>query len=335
VGLANTVKKLLDIGCILNRVKNSHSLFMKTEFGEFVQEPLLTAAWGGHLQVVKVLPEAGADPNAGDPGSTERGTGMTALHIAASHMPRAVSLQLIEILFNGGADLEAIDFNGRTPLHRAAYHNKVGAARLLLEKGANIAARDSNGDTPLHSACMPRRDPERLLSVLLEWGADVNSKNSNGETAVHAVSRYSTLTTLKLLLEKDVDIDAVNNKGQTALYIATNRSDQAKAGLCVQALLAKGANIEARDSNGRTPLHNAAYRGQINVVKILLARGADIDVKNIWGQRPLDGIVIARVRARWGRPKDTIHKRDGKWDKVTELLQEAEKRATDASEIQD
>jgi ankyrin repeat protein len=335
VGLANTVKKLLNFGCILNRVIDSHSLFMKTEFGEFVQEPLLTAAWGGHLQVVKVLLEAGADANARDRGSTERGTGMTALHIAASHTPRAVSLQLIKILLNGGADLEAADLNGRTPLHCAAYYHKVGVAKLLLKKGANIDARDADGDTPLHKACTPRRDPERLFSVLLECGADFNSKNDDGETAVHTVSKNSSLKILKLLLEKDVDINAIDKKGQTALYIATNRSDQAKAGLFVHALLAKGANIEARDNKGRTPLNNAAYRGQVDVVKILLARGADIDVKSIWGQRPLECIAIARARARRAKPKNAIHKRDGKWDKVAELLQEAEKRATDAVEIHD
>jgi ankyrin repeat protein len=109
---------------------------------------------------------------------------------------------------NGGADIEAVGEDGRTPLHRTSYFNKVAVVKLLLEKGANISGRRLDGGTPLHSACRHKRYPDKLLFVLLECGADVKSKNNNRETVV-MFQKPLSWKALKLLLERDVDIEVI------------------------------------------------------------------------------------------------------------------------------
>lgn len=67
------------------------------------------------------------------------------------------------------------------------------------------------------------------------------------------------------------------------LFEAVKKGDKA----AVEALLAKGADVNAKDGYGDTPLHNAAYYGKKDIVELLLDKGADVNVKGSGGETPL------------------------------------------------
>jgi len=86
------------------------------------------------------------------------------------------------------------------------------------------------------------------------------------------------------LLAKGADVNAKNNDGATSLHYASWNGHTELA----EALIAKGANINAKDSGGDTPLHWASANGHADVTKALIAKGADINAKNNHGRTPLD-----------------------------------------------
>lgn len=98
----------------------------------------------GELELVKRLLELGADPNRHADGAR------TVLPLALVH---GCNLQIVDLLLEAGAHLEAPDDNGFRPLHAAAEVGSVPGVRHLLTKGANIQAATKRGLTPLHIAC--------------------------------------------------------------------------------------------------------------------------------------------------------------------------------------
>jgi len=83
-------------------------------------------------------------------------------------------------LLRKGANVNARDKNGLTPLHRAADQGRTDIARILLEHGTDVNARDKNGLTPLHRAAF--WEDAEVARLLLEHGADVNARDEDGET---------------------------------------------------------------------------------------------------------------------------------------------------------
>ncbi|MDE0519322.1 MAG: UvrD-helicase domain-containing protein [Candidatus Dadabacteria bacterium] len=97
----------------------------------------------------------------------------------------AGNTKLVSSLIEEGADVNARDRNGDTPLHLASRSaEKMEIVSLLIEGGANINAQDEDGDTPLHDALFLLGD-RKLASFLIEKGADASIKNKNGQAPFH------------------------------------------------------------------------------------------------------------------------------------------------------
>ena len=102
--------------------------------------------------------------------------GKTPLHIAMT----SGSPEMIALLINRGANVNAADNTGLTPLHIAAWYTKTATAGQVLDAGADIDARDQFGDTPLHVAAANGR--LAMCQFLVERGADPLSRNVRGLT---------------------------------------------------------------------------------------------------------------------------------------------------------
>lgn len=102
----------------------------------------------------------------------------------------------------------------------AAGNGKVSTSRLLIEKGANIEASDKNGWTPLMSAAV--RGYDAVVRLLIEKGAKVNATKADGGTALMVASEGGKEKTVKILLDKGAKIDVVNKDGKTPVLVAAD-----------------------------------------------------------------------------------------------------------------
>ena len=220
---------------------------------------LMHAVWRGNIESVKMLLDAGADPNAHNDREA------TALHWAAN------SPEKIRLLLARGANLSAKTVEGRTLLHIVAMQpDGAGMMRELLGAGANPNARSITGMTPLFAAVNASLDSTKLL---LAKGADVNAKSETGATPL-MMAAFRGEDAVELLVSHGADVKAKTKRGETALANAANRGHMR----AVKVLVAKGADVNAIDYRGYTPLMHAAYCDTVSpeMIRLLLDRGADI-----------------------------------------------------------
>ncbi|KAJ1468258.1 ankyrin repeat-containing domain protein, partial [Baffinella frigidus] len=113
----------------------------------------------------------------------EHFTNRTALHCAVSMHADGQDDRMLDLLVGGGADLEARDYKGETPLHLAVKGDKkhgMGYVNWLLDHGAVVDARDDKGVTPLHVAAYI--GTYFIIYLLCLHGADVMVKDLDGRT---------------------------------------------------------------------------------------------------------------------------------------------------------
>eukprot|EP01096_Ripella_sp_DP13-Kostka_P017804 TRINITY_DN929_c0_g2_i1.p1 TRINITY_DN929_c0_g2~~TRINITY_DN929_c0_g2_i1.p1 ORF type:complete len:631 (+),score=324.91 TRINITY_DN929_c0_g2_i1:53-1894(+) len=139
----------------------------------------------------------------------------TALHVAAELNLTEPASELIA----GGAKLEAIDDNDRTPLHIAAV-SSLETLTLLLDKGAKVNALDEKGNTPLHIAA--QKNQAQIVTVLLSKGADINATNGDGETPLHVALKAHSVDVIPLIVEKNADIFIKNRQGDSVWKTSVN-----------------------------------------------------------------------------------------------------------------
>lgn len=172
-------------------------------------------------------------------------------------------------LLAAGANIDAQDERGRTPVMAATHGNQVETVRVLIQAGADINIRDNRLDNPFLYA-----GAEGLLEILelaIDAGADTRLTNRFGGTAlIPAAERGHVEVVRELLTRTDVDVNHVNNLGWTALLEAIILSDGGERHQqIVELLVEHGADITIADSEGVTPLDHARARGYTRIVEIL------------------------------------------------------------------
>jgi ankyrin repeat protein len=246
---------------------------------------LMHAAAFGNPRSMKILLDAGADPNAKD------SFGATALVWAAGDAAKA------KLLVERGADVNAQTVQGRTPLIVAAAHDgNARTVRLLLNKGADIHAADAAGDTAMTVAAAAG-DLE-TIKLLLARGAKPDQANKGGFTPLLNASMNGNAAMMRLLIAKGANVNAANvfagrsKFGEIALKQMTPLMVAAPHGSpeAVRILLESGAAINARDSRGMTPLMFAVASDNqdLDVVEMLIAHDAEINAKSGAGETALD-----------------------------------------------
>ena len=154
-------------------------------------------------------------------------------------------------LLQEGADANAVQADGATALHWAAYHGDTELASLLLEAGADPAAVNRNGSTPLWLAAS--RGDAAVVETLLEGGADANEELPLGRRPLMLAARSGSVDTVRVLLGHGADPNASETeRGTSALMQA---ADQGHADVAA-VLIEHGAEVAARSAavnrSGRT-----------------------------------------------------------------------------------
>ena len=189
---------------------NGHLEMVKllVENGADYTNALRLASREGHLEVVKYLVEDGANINAKNKDS------WTALMWASLNG----HLEVVKYLIENGADINAKDKDGWTVLMWASREGHLEVVKYLIENGADINAKRDSGWTTLMEAS--RKGYLEIVKYLIENGANVNAKDEDGETALMWASRYGHLEVVKYLIENGADVNAKDNEGKTALDLA-------------------------------------------------------------------------------------------------------------------
>ena len=189
-----------------------------------------------------------------------------------------------EVLLAAGANLEARASMQNTPLHQAARYNENSAVvQVLLAAGAELEPRNYHGFTPLHRAAMDNENPA-VLQALLAAGAELEARAEDGHTPLHWAAGYNeNLAVVQVLLAAGAELEVRDEDGFTPLRWAARNKNSA----VLQVLLAAGAELEVRDEDGFTPLHQAAMNVNPAVSKALLAAGAELEVRDKDGFTPL------------------------------------------------
>lgn len=173
----------------------------------------------------------------------------------------------VQALVAGGADVNAFDETGMTPLMIAASEGRTAIAKRLVEAGADVTLAGGDGTTALMRAASANR--VEIIRLLTARGADVNARNNGGMTAlmVAAFGGYADAT--KLLLAGKADPNAKDNQGRTAMMAGATSGDAAT----VDALLAAGADPQVVDAGHGSPMTYAAAEGHAAVMEALAQHG--------------------------------------------------------------
>lgn len=245
------------------------------------------AVLNGDLASVQLLLELGANSNAISDDPCNK---IAPLHL----VPEIHCERMIKLLFDRGADLEARDYIGRTPLYVSCQSGFFENVRLLMEMGANMWVKDDSGGTLLHAAV--DSGSEAMVQLFLHKGLDFQAKNNAGETLLHqvawSIAPKDGIAIFRLLISLGVCINEKNHEGSTALHMGA----KATYPEIIQPLIEYGANLEARDVSGKTSLHCAILARSKSLmefchtetIRALIQGGADVSARDNQGYTPLD-----------------------------------------------
>uniref|UniRef100_A0A8C1WN15 Notch receptor 3 n=1 Tax=Cyprinus carpio TaxID=7962 RepID=A0A8C1WN15_CYPCA len=194
------------------------------------------------------------------------------------------SANIISDLIYQGASLAAqTDRTGETALHLAARYARADAAKRLLDAGADANAQDNAGRTPLHAAVAA--DAQGVFQILIRNRAtDLDARMYDGSTALILAARLAVEGMVEELITCHADVNAVDEIGKSALHWAAAVNNVE----ATVALLKNGANKDMQDLKEETPLFLAAREGSCGAVKVLLAHFANREITDHMDRLPRD-----------------------------------------------
>ena len=239
--------------------------------------PLVYAAAGGHVDVMAMLIAHGADVHrTGNTGSTSTGYGRRNSNAARSKS-RSKSASS-----NGCCHY--------TPLMMAADRGHTAAIELLLSHGVDINTPLARCHSPLSLSAINGHVP--AVRTLLRHGADVNVPRRRGTALIKAI-QAGRVDVVRVLLHEgkaDVAVSSQQDLVLPAIFCAVSMDNPEMISLLLEYA---PAELERQDTIGRTPLALAAWEEKFQAMECLLSHGADVNAKNHHGQTPLWWAVLA------------------------------------------
>ena len=219
--------------------------------------------------------------------------GVTLLHVASK---RNNEPDIIDLLVKSGANVNAQDAEGFTPLHMAAIHGNLEIVKKLVDLEAEVNIITTDGKTAAELARLNEElEIEEYLESKMASSQRTKEKEVDSELADFLMEAYGLSTTYYLTEQlKELNLrsgwgkDPPEGKGDkilkeyeeekpgvTPLHIASGRINEPDI---IDLLVMYGANVNAQDAEGFTPLHMAAIHGNLKIVKKLVDLEADVNI---------------------------------------------------------
>lgn len=200
----------------------------------------------------------------------------TYIHAAATNG----KAHAIKLLLEKGALVNPKDVSGVTPIVRALRHKKREAAETLILSGADLRAVDKDGRTLLHMMAFWLNEKsmlDRFLKVI-----DINSVDGKGRSALHEIAYWGHIVNANEMIDAGAKVNLQAKNGETPLFDAIKSNNYAMTEL----LLKRGTNPNLKNSTGDTALKNAikAEEPQLKIITLLLELGSDPNLKNVYGE---------------------------------------------------
>ncbi|XP_013386790.1 transient receptor potential cation channel subfamily A member 1 homolog, partial [Lingula anatina] len=224
--------------------------------------------------------------------------GLTPLHFAAMRGNDRVCRELLSV---PDIYIEAADKQQMTALHLAAAHSCVEVAQILIEAGANLRCIDHESCTPLHLAA--EKGNIEIVGMLFDAGQKKDGWVTLSQMVTDQNVEQNTALHLAVNNSHYEVAKLIIEKGgldnETSKYLSTPLHLASVGGdvRVVQLLLDSNARVDALNHNQETPLHKAAENDHPEVVELLLKSNADIEKRNE------DNCTALLLAACWGNPE--------------------------------
>lgn len=241
-------------------------LSVPVKFGRIARATLhlSSAVKGGNREIVRLLLDAGADPN-----FLVQGNDPALLSLSDKATP-----ELVQDLILAGAKLNARDDNGSNALIIASRSSNELVVKELINAGVQVNANNSAGETALFAAA--RENTVGVVTLLLNAGINVNATNDHGDNALLSTLPNGSFENFKLLVDRGSDWTLVNDDGQTALILAAENEQPDIASFLIE----HGLSVNAQDKHSNTALMMAAGMGHDRTAGMLMKAGADPNLPN-------------------------------------------------------
>ena len=239
-------------------------------------------------EMVQLLLDAGADTEIRDYNGSPVIFATPSLYTPDLRNHHPQSLELLQALVGGGADIYSLDGQGRTLLEYAIWTNHIEIIRYLLDSGVDPNERVHG--SPAFEVAL-RNERIGAMSLLIEAGADVNIRHPRGSLVAHSSMGPEISEEMFLLLtDAGLDIHAIDGRsGQPTWWTALQEGAESK----LRILLDAGVNLNTCDSDGNSALRRAIELGNAKAVPMLIDAGADVNAVDSDGN-PLVTVALLK-----------------------------------------
>lgn len=244
--------------------------------------PLHRATTQGMVKVVDALLKHGANVNRRTPAKD------TALHMAVAYP------EIVRKLLKCNPELDAVNYSGLTPLHRAVMERCVETVKLLIKKDSDlISIPDEDGYTPLHTSIADKHYTREVFETLFK----TLSSKAPGDLNVYIQSFHHVPLIMYAIKKENLEvvrfliaripgiISSTDSEGVSAFHVAARMSSTEILDELIRD--SEGLNVNESSKDGQRPLHFAAAYGGENTIRRLISLGAEINAVDYQGYTAL------------------------------------------------